>query len=44
VTKKLIPLSDAQISKDQLQSTSAAVHEFTKINNLILETDYYKEN
>ena len=41
VTKKLIPLSDAQISKDQLQSTSAAVHEFTKINNLILETDYY---
>ncbi len=42
--KNLIPLSDAvSPSEDLLEEMAARVQEFVRINNLILETDYYQE-
>ena len=43
--KKLLDLTDGEtaISKEMLEEMSDRVEEFTSINNLILETDYYRE-
>lgn len=43
--KKLLMLSDTQkaVTKEQAETMEQLAEEFTAINNLILESDYYKE-
>ncbi len=43
--KKLLDLTDGEtaVSREMLEEMSDRVESFTSINNLILETDYYKE-
>ena len=43
--KKLLDLTDGEtaVSREMLEEMSGRVEEFTSINNLILETDYYQE-